>query len=191
MTRFVLVALLGPTLILADQAPEKAALNDLIAALDAEKDDGKRLILVKKLAALKSPKAIATLSVELSNEKNPNVVRIEAIRGLEALEYAEAQDAIAIAALKAEPPIIRARAIEAIGNLRIREFIPACVRGLASNDARVRRSALDALIQFNDMLSAARALPFVKDADDAVRRSAHRGAGLLTVKLSLFILHRG
>lgn len=166
-------------------------LKNLIAALETEKDDGKRLQLIKQLAVLKSPKAIATLSLAMAEEKNTSAMRIEALKGLEALEHADAHDAIAIAAFKSDSAVVRARAIEAIGNLRIRDFIPACVRGLASMEPVVRRSAIDALIQFNDLRSASQALPFVKDTDDAVRKSAGVGIGLFTIKLSLFILHRG
>ena len=170
------------------QSRDANALKPLIVALDSEKDDGKRLQLIKQLAALKSPKAVATLSVEMSNEKNADAVRLEALKGLVAIKNAESQDAIAIAALKSDSTMVRARAIEAIGQLRIREFVPACVRGLSSNDAVIRRSAVDALVQFNDFGLAARTLPFVKDDDERVRDSARIGAGLFGMKLSLFIL---
>src|SRR5262245_29795032 len=139
----VFLTIPGSILRCADPASDSAAVTQLITRLDAEKDDGKRLQLVKQLAALKSVRAIATLSLEMNNEKSPSVVRIEALKGLEALKQEDASDAIAIAALKSDSIIVRARAIEAIGNLRIRDFIPACVRGLTSKEAAIRRSSLD------------------------------------------------
>lgn len=175
---------------LAAPAPQTDTLKNLITALEAETDDGMRLQLVKQLAALKSAKAIATLSVVLAEEKYSNAVRIEALKGLEALKHVDANDAIAIAALKSDSSVVRARAIEVIGNLRIREFIPVCVRSLSSKEPMIRRSAIDALIQFNDLRSAARACPYVEDTDEAVRRSAQVGTGLFAIKLSLFVLHR-
>jgi HEAT repeat protein len=177
--------------IAAEPTADVAIVKKLITALDSEKDDGNRLQLVKQLAALKSPKAIATLSVEMNNEKSPTVVRIEALKGLEAIKDADAHDALAITAMKSDSVPVRARAIESIGNLRIREFIPACVRGLTSREPAIRRSSIDALIQFNDMRSAARALAFVEDKDDAVRKSAHVGAGQFALKVSLFVLRLG
>lgn len=185
------VVVMAWTLAGIDRPAAESTIKQLIASLDSEKDEGKRLQLVKQLAALKSTQAIATLSLEMNNEKNPNVIRVEALKGLEALKHDDANDAIALIALKSDSVVVRARAIDAIGHLCIRDFIPACVRGLTSKEPAIRRSSIDALVQFNDLRSAFRALPFVKDGDDSVRKSAQVGAGQFALKVSLFVLRLG
>ena len=161
------------------------ALARLINRLDRAVDPAERLGLVRAIAAQKSPRAIATLSVILAEEKSPDAIRMAALEGLVKLNLADGNDAIALAALDARSAAVRARAVEAIGTLRITEFLPACTRALQHDSPLVRRAGVEAIVQFGDWKLAQRVIPFVKDPNAGVSASARRGVALV----SLHFLH--
>lgn len=152
-------------------APD-AGLDDLIRRLETETDAKARLALIRSVAALKTPKAAPALSVELGDERNTETARLAALQGLLALNSAEGNDAIALAALKSDSVAVRAGAIGAIGTLKLREFKPACVRGLASNAAEVRAASAAALGRFGGFGLIGRLTPLLLDRDRAVRAAA-------------------
>lgn len=159
----------------ASAAEKDDVLNALLRRLDEANGEAARLDVVREVAALKSPRAAPALSVELGSEANTDRVRLEALRGLEALNHEAGNDAIALVALKSDSAVVRARAVEAIGNLRIAEFAPACVKGLSADDGRVRRAAVEALVKFDSPALAGRVLPALQDDDNQVRVAAARG----------------
>jgi HEAT repeat protein len=187
----LLVSINGNATVATLEPAIEAKLNALIERLDVEKDPKARLALIESVAELKSPRAVPTLALEMSNDKNSPAARVEALRGLEALNTEEGNDAIALAAMKNDSAAVRARSIEAIGNLKLKEFAPACVRGQGSDEPAVRRAAVEALAKFNTVTLAARIAPLVRDFDPDVKSAALKGIGKLQARLASTLLARG
>ena len=66
----LVVATYGNATVAAREPAIEPKLNALIERLDVEKDPKARLTLIKSVAELKSPRAVPTLALEMSNDKN-------------------------------------------------------------------------------------------------------------------------
>jgi putative heme-binding domain-containing protein len=158
------------------------SLNAFITQLDAEKNAAARSDLIRAIAALNSPKAIPTLSIELRKSDNTEAARLEIVNALELLKNPEATESLVFTAMKCDNLVVQARAVEALGNLKNKEYLPAIVKGLTNESPLMRKSAVLALGKFADLTSLPRMVPLLSDRDIAVENAAIQAIGGLHTK---------
>ncbi len=161
---------------------EPQTLDPLIKQLDAEKNADTRFDLIRAIAALNLPKAIPTLSIELRKAENPESARLEIVKALEALKQPDATEALVLSAVKCDNEVVQARAVEALGNLKVKEYIPAIIKGLTHESPLMRKAAVIALGKFGDVRHLERMVALLGDPDSTVQNTAVQAIGGMQLK---------
>ena len=160
-------------------------LTPLVKRLDEEQDAAAKGDLIRAVAGLGTPKAVPTLSLAANDAKLPEAARVEAIKGLESIGNADAAAAVALAAVECDSANVQARAVEAVGTLKAKDYVPALVKALKNDNAAIRKSAVAALTKFADPKLGERVRPLLADADAGVRLAAVAALGALQDRESI------
>jgi putative heme-binding domain-containing protein len=179
-----------------DAGVRQAALKGLTDLQDPETlrplakrlETHKELELVRAIAALKLPQAASILSQEADNEKNPEALRLEAIKGLESLGNKQAIDSLIFSGMDASSEKLRAAAIDSLGNLKAKIAQPVFVKGIKDNSASIRKSSVLAISKLNDPALGRRILPLLQDTDSGVVLATIQSIGIFQFKDAIPLL---
>jgi putative heme-binding domain-containing protein len=160
-------------------------LDPLVKQFAAEKNDATRSDIVRAVAGLSGFEKVPFLSGLLGDGKQPEGIKLEAIRGLEKSNRSDAVQALVRAAAATEPAAVQVRALTALGVLKSPAGRDALTASLKSPTPAIRTAAAAGLGQLGDVNSAASLLPLVKDTDPAVRSAAIVALGVLKARSAI------
>src|SRR5262249_25932067 len=144
----------------------------LVKQFNAEKDPETKADIIRAVAGLQTADNPFLVNV-LLDRMNPEVVRREAVAGLEKVKTTAAQEALAKVAVPAEPVGLQVRAIEALGLTKGKAAPAVCREALASKEPVLRQAAAATLGKLGDAAVATELLaPRLDDADLTVRIAA-------------------
>jgi putative membrane-bound dehydrogenase-like protein len=151
-------------------------LDPIVKQFAAENDPATRVDLVRAASSLASQGAGGFLAGVVRDRKNAEVVRLEAISGLEAADSDTTAEVLAKAAVPAESVAIQVRALEALGSIKSGDVSGVAKSALKSAEPAVRKAAVSALAARKGDY-AALLIPLLEDKSADVRAATARALG--------------
>lgn len=124
------------------------------------------------LAAIKDPESLPLFASIATDEKRPEAVRREAVRGIMAVGSPDAvRHLVDIVSAKNSSPLLLTASMEALGSLKRAEARPAIDARLRDDRAEVRARAVETLGLIGGDGLTGRVVPLLKDQDANVRKA--------------------
>ena len=164
---------------------DPATLDPLQKQFASEKDVETRADLLRAVAGLALPKAADFLTGVVKDDKEAEALRLEAVAGLEKIKAPASAETLAALAVPSEPVAVQARAVTALGVLKLPAGKAACVAALKSAEPSVRVAAATATAQVAGGEAVDLLAPLLDDKEPAVRLAAVQGLGSLKNKAAV------